>query len=418
MKNKQGKTKQVGKITDAAINIALKNPAIEQIKDNRHPLYLKINAARDGGSWVLIHYINNDEKKHVLGKWPAINAATIESKIALIRLNLSLDATAETAVGSLAYCEELLTWYSERLQGSSDHSKSRKKAVKSAVNKHLSPMLQDVLISELSPEIVDKLIFSPLQQSRKLSTVRSILGILKAAFSQAFKIKMIEQNPLSEVTFTDFTTKKIKAAEPLLFERNIEPLLQGLGKLPSDNPDIQAMQLLVLLMLCHGTRIGETRRTRWYDFDLRANNWHIPASHTKNGLKHNLPITPIIKQLLIAYKENQQLSGYGGVHLFPGQPRACITAEIANEFIQVVSDRRWTAHHLRKLFGTSLADVGIDLAIREELLNHEKSDLDKAYIHTYMLVQCRLALEKYHKWLDGYGLSTTIINITKHRSEA
>lgn len=35
--------------------------------------------------------------------------------------------------------------------------------------------------------------------------------------------------------------------------------------------------LLALLMLCHGTRLGETRTARWRDFALVDAVWTIPA---------------------------------------------------------------------------------------------------------------------------------------------
>ena len=49
--------------------------------------------------------------------------------------------------------------------------------------------------------------------------------------------------------------------------------------------------MLALMMLAHGTRIGETRMARWSEISLAAAEWFIPAGNTKTRTEHRLPLT-------------------------------------------------------------------------------------------------------------------------------
>ena len=63
--------------------------------------------------------------------------------------------------------------------------------------------------------------------------------------------------------------------------------------------------MLALMMLCHGTRIGETRQARWSHISLAEGEWFIPAEHTKTGVEHHLPLTEQVRALLIQYRDTQ-----------------------------------------------------------------------------------------------------------------
>ncbi len=59
--------------------------------------------------------------------------------------------------------------------------------------------------------------------------------------------------------------------------------------------------MLALMMLCHGTRIGETRQSRWADIALPEREWFIPAEHTKTKTELRVPLTDQVCSLLQPY---------------------------------------------------------------------------------------------------------------------
>ena len=63
----------------------------------------------------------------------------------------------------------------------------------------------------------------------------------------------------------------------------------------------------------------------------------------------------------------------------------------------------WTSHDLRKVARTAWTDLGVDGHIGEMLLNHSLGKIASTYINTQAKEQRRLALVKWHNWLDQRG---------------
>jgi hypothetical protein len=63
----------------------------------------------------------------------------------------------------------------------------------------------------------------------------------------------------------------------------------------------------------------------------------------------------------------------------------------------------WTSHDLRKVARTAWTDLGVDGHIGEMLLNHSLGKIASTYINTQAKEQRRLALVKWHNWLDERG---------------
>jgi integrase len=161
--------------------------------------------------------------------------------------------------------------------------------------------------------------------------------------------------------------------------------------------------MLALKMLCHGTRLGETRQARWAHISLAERVWFIPADHTKTGVEHYLPITDQVRTLLLMYRDMQQDSGYDGQYLFPGRNGKALSEGKACAVFARLGRGEWTSHDLRKLARTCWADIGIDHLIGELLINHAMGHNVKVYIQSDVMARKRDALEKWHAHLDGKG---------------
>ncbi|WP_163033677.1 tyrosine-type recombinase/integrase, partial [Pseudomonas viridiflava] len=80
--------------------------------------------------------------------------------------------------------------------------------------------------------------------------------------------------------------------------------------------------MLALMMLCHGTRAGETRQARWSYLTLgEQGEWFIPAENTKTRCEHRLPLTQQVCVLLERYRAWQSSKGYKGAYMFPARNR-------------------------------------------------------------------------------------------------
>ncbi len=272
-------------------------------------------------------------------------------------------------------------------------SLKRKRSIKSVLKVHLQPRLGHVLIEELDHALLDELLIWPLQEKYELFTVRLILSVLKKACKQARTLKLIAFNPIAEIKFSDFTDAKIQPKGCALQANAVPLLAEQLHK------SGEMERVFVLMILLHGTRIGETRLARWEHIDFIKKTWFIPAENTKTKTAHILPLSDVALALLRSFKDED-----GSGFIFKLSSKVGLSETTANGIIQCVSSREWRAHDLRKFARTTWMDLDIDYLVGEMLLNHVLNKMDKTYIHTHAENLMRRALVKYHDWLIEQGL--------------
>lgn len=402
MAEKGVKTKAMN-LTDAAIRRHLVDERLFQLRDLRYPLRLRINKARTGGSWYVVHYSNAKSRWRKVGNWPALPAKNIIDRMPQILSDLAVDpASSLDSDGAFSNVADLMHWHVNRTKSDRNLSKSRQASILSATSKHIIPRVGKLQLDDVIHQNIDELLMWPLQQDYSVSYCRMIFEVMRGAFRNARKLRQIATDPCSGMRFSDFITASAATKQGALRADMISDLAEKLSEHSG------AERIFVLLMLCHGTRIGETRKAKWQHFSGLDGNesaaWNIPKTDTKTKSAHRLPITELVKKELLIYMDIQQQSGYSGVYLFPGNRAKAVSGVTANRMIQLVSDRDWTAHDLRKLARTCWADLGIDYMVGEMLLNHALSKLDRTYIHTYVEKQIEEALEKYHAFLNAQGV--------------
>ena len=210
-------------------------------------------------------------------------------------------------------------------------------------------------------------------------------------------------NPIAGYKFTDFTKARIQPKPSRLravqLEEVIGQLAAGFDQHPQDC-------MLALMMLCHGTRSGETRQAQWSHLTLgEQGEWFIPTENTKTRCEHHLPLTHQVCALLERYRDWQAAKGYKGTYMFPARNRGPISDSQACAVFTRLGKGEWTSHDLRKVARTGWTDLGVDFLIGEMLVNHTMTRNVQTYIHTSAELLKREALVKWHDWLDGKGFS-------------
>lgn len=377
-------------ISDAAIKRAAKNPSIRQIKDTARPLVVRFHKNRQKATW----YLRRGQKWPRIGRFPEVTTAVVNRRLPDLLVELAIDPSSSIEIGTFETCGDVLTWYRDRMANDRKLSDERKQNCRSVIDKHLMPALHLVPLAHVNHALIDERLIWELQARYSLSNVRLIFSVLKVAFKQAALLRHIEHNPVADLVFTDFIQAKIIPKDASIRSDDIPLVLEAIqGK-------NYVTRHLVLMMLLHGTRIGETRKAKWSDID--NNYWFIPAVNTKTKTAHRLPLTEQAKRLLDEYRLLQKKKGYTGQYLFPSTKKdgKCLPGSSASRSIKSLSKGRWAAHDLRKVARTVWADQGVDYMVGEMLLNHALSKLDKTYIHTHVDHKMLEALEKYHCWLD------------------
>lgn len=394
------------KITDAEI----KRQAAGDVRDLRdienRGLYLRFTKARERASWYLV--LKGEWK--LIGAFPDLNAKQVVAALPAIRLRL--EAGDGSNLSKWVTTGELLDWYAERMSRDRNLSSKRKKTGASAIKCHLKPRLGDLPLTGIDKATLDSQLMWPLQESISIDYVRSVFQLLALAFRQAFKLGLISTNPMASIKFNDFSKAKVGIKPSRLRGVQLSGLLEQLARVLVADP-LDAM--LALMMLCHGTRIGETRQARWSHISLAEREWFIPAEHTKTGVEHHLPLTEQVCELLIRYREGQYAKGYDGQFLFPARNGKALSEGQASAVFARLGQGEWTSHDLRKVARTGWADIGIDHLIGELLINHAMGHNVRVYIQSDVMGRKRDALEQWHAHLDQKGLAL-IHGLTGFRS--
>lgn len=373
---------------------------VRQLRDSRHReiRFRYSTTDRTRGSWHVVV----DQVWRKAGNYPGISTKILLATLPEILARRALDVSATSITTNWRTVGELLEWWLERMSRDRGLSAKRKASAKSALKCHLLPCLGDLLLSNVTKSELDRRLMWPLQERYALSFVRSVYGVLAVAFRQAMRLDMLRGNPMAGLKYTDFVRTRIKPKPARLRGDDLLALLEELARGFEREP---AGVMLALMMLCHGTRLGETRLARWRNINLDSAHWFIPAADTKTKAEHTLPLSPQACALLRRYRVRQQSDGYSGPLLFPGSAGSAMSASKASNLFTDLANSEWSSHDLRKVARTAWADLGVDYMVGEMLLNHAMKDLDATYIHTTAEGLKRRALEQWHKRLDTLGFN-------------
>lgn len=383
------------KISDAEI----KRQAAGTVRDLRDTdnrgLYLRFTKARPHASWYLV----TKGKWNLIGRYPDLNTKQVVAALPAIRLRL--DAGDGTNLSKWVLTGELLDWYADRMARDRSLSSKRKKTGASLIKCHLKPLLGGVPLASIDKATLDDQFMWPAQESIGIDYVRSAFQLLALAFRQAFKLRLIATNPMKDVKFSDFSKARVGVKPSRLRVAQLQDLIALLRESMASAP---ADAMFALMMLCHGTRIGETRQAQWSHISLAEREWFIPAANTKTGVEHHLPLTDQVRQLLMTYREIQWATGYDGQFLFPSRNGKALSEGQASAVFTRLGRGEWTSHDLRKVARTGWADIGIDHLIGELLINHAMGHNVKVYIQSDVMGRKREALERWCAYLDAKGL--------------
>jgi integrase len=386
------------RITDSKIKNYLQSDIVTRLRDERYALELRFHKNRESATWWLIDKRKNNgnfgrPKWERLGIWPRLTAKSLFEMLPHKIAQMATDT--DQVVTDWTCFEDCLQWYDQHIRSNQSISIERRRAVSSVIANHLLPALGDLPLTHIRKHHIKDCLIWPLQEQYALRTVKGYFAILKAAFNQAYKEEHIAYNPIASMVFSDFIAKRVKPNEGKIGRGEVVRLFENLKEQPLYK------QAFVLMQLCYGTRIRETRLARWMHINLNENTWRIPAANSKNGEAHKLPLTWQMRTLLIAYRKTQSRRQK---YIFPNaKGNSPICKDTANDIYTDVSDASFTSHHCRKFIGTRLTEMGVDLFVRERILNHKMSDLDQAYIHTTTEALKLKALQTYHDWLDLQG---------------
>ena len=154
-----------------------------------------------------------------------------------------------------------------------------------------------------------------------------------------------------------------------------------------DRPELPittSIRLALKFQLITAQRKGEILGARRDEIDLDQRIWTIPATRSKNGMPHRVPLSPLALAVL-----DQAGAGQGGEWLFPssrtGRP---ITDEAVNHAMlknsNLLGTGDATPHDLRRTAASHMTSLGISRLVVSKILNHAEPGVTAVYDrHSY-----------------------------------
>lgn len=181
---------------------------------------------------------------------------------------------------------------------------------------------------------------------------------LSALFSWAIGVGIVEMNP---VVGTPKPADE-RSRDQTLSTTELAGVLIACGQNDYGN--------IVRLLALTGQRREEIGRLAWSEIDLDRAIWTIPASRTKNGRVHEVPLsTPALDILKsIPQRLNRDFVFGQGHNGFSGWSKSKL--QLDKKIALAFFVRPWRLHDLRRTLATGLAEHGVLPHVIEAILNH------------------------------------------------
>lgn len=248
-----------------------------------------------------------------------------------------------------------------------------------ALSDHLLPHLRSHLLSEITPQEIDRYTATKIAEGRlSNSSINKTLEVLASVLELGVEYGHVDRNHARGRRRRLPVTKPARAH---LERGQVDALLDAAGEL--DNADRARRRFrrpLLATLVFAGLRVGELLNLRWEHVDLAQGRIGVVASKTQAGVR-NVDIQPELRDELVLWKSETAFAGVTDL-VFPtgkGRPenrnnvrrRVLLRAvERANGGVEGSLPTDLTPHALRRTFASWLIGEGEDVAYVMDQLGH------------------------------------------------
>jgi integrase len=242
--------------------------------------------------------------------------------------------------------------------------------IKRRFARNILPVIGDVKITELQRRDVMRVVSpimrreAPTEASRTFEDVR---GLLRWALGQGY----IDRNPAEAM---EPPVAKSPPRERVLDHAEIRTLWNGLPKALARS--VQCQRILKLCLVT-AQRVGEVAGMRPGEINFRATTWTIPASRSKNGFAHEVPLSALAVKLI---REALADAGKDAAFVFPAGNGSLPAAAVARTVSRTFEDDKakgsrfgiahFTSHDLRRTAATELGEMKVLPIVIAHVIGH------------------------------------------------
>jgi integrase len=355
-------------------------------------LALRIAPATTGGtkSWSLRYRVGRRMRRYTMSKVVTLADARAMAKELLVQVSKGIDPAdvkqerreAET-VGEFA-----LIYVAQ-------HARLKKKswqADETRLTRDVLPHWKHRLMKDITRRDVRELLTGIVERGAPIAANRT-RALLHKCFNVALKLDVVETNPVSG---TDRPAEEHQR-DRVLTHDEVRRFWAACDALPLE------MGAAFKLRLITAQRGGEVFSLRWQDVDLDTGWWTIPASRSKNGLAHRVPLPSVALDVLKAIRAKAdahlkaQKRPTPSIFVLAGARGKRQQAEAAATF--GIAD--FHGHDLRRTAASLMSGSGVPRLVISKILNHAEQGVTAVYDrHSYDLEK-RATLDAWARTLAG-----------------
>jgi len=258
-------------------------------------------------------------------------------------------------------------------------------AIEKSINRHLVPRWGTCPAAEIRRADVIAMIETVGEESGPYMAAKAF-ALASSIFRHAMTREQVASNPCSLIKVTDFVSD-MAPRQRVLSDAELKLLWRA-------TEDIYPAGSFARLLLLTAVRRSEAAHMTWGEIDLDGALWIVPASRTKGGVPHEVPLSSMGMDLL---RSLPRFAGGGFVFSTTGGRSSVHGFGRAKDVIdsRAIGLANWRFHDLRRTARTNLASLSVTPFIAELILGHQQKGVHKVYdIHRYQAKK-REALERW-----------------------
>lgn len=402
-------------LTDREIRAALRAVETETVLNDRAAgrgtgalrLVIRRTGAGTSAQWFVAWKRDGQRRKLALGRYPDLSLQDARAKFAeTVRPAITAGKNPRAAAprAERPTVERLFTAYVAHMREAGRRSADEvERALLTGKFAAADALGRDRLAGEIEPGDVAAFLADTADRGAVAAADRN-RAYLSAAFNWAAKAAHdyraaarqdwgLRLNPVAAVPRD---TGAIRARDRALTAAEIRAVWFGVEG-PGFSPEVR---LAVRLLIACGQRVRETLRAHGEHFDLQAGTWTLPATTTKGGKPHRIPLPAIaVAELAKAPRRGP---------LFParaGEADHMLDTSVAHALRRWIRDTKaakFQTRDLRRTWKTRAGDAGVDRFTRDLIQQHaQASDTgSRVYDHTDYMPQMRAAMIRWNSWLS------------------
>jgi integrase len=353
-------------------------------------------------TWVFMYRHEGRPRMLSLGNFPAVSveaAHAAAAKAALAHAHGEDPAApaveSKRSARAMPTVQELADDYLERYARPFKRSADRDEAL---LRRNVLPKLGAKKASAIRRTDIVALLDDVITRGALTQTNRTH-SVLSKMFNWAVERGIVEVSPVAGYKAP---VKESSGRERCLSDDELRVFLTKL-----DTAAVAPVTRLALrFALLTAARPGEVTGAPWSEIDEKEAIWHLPAARTKNGQKHDLPLSPQALVVLAAARELDRGAGW----VFPSpqfrKGKALNVGALAHGITDNIAHfglAPFYAHDLRRTAATGVAELGADWTLLQKLLNHKLRGETAKYVRHGYAEEMREVLGRWGARVEALG---------------